>query len=125
MSLKRSSQTTIQKPVVAMPTRPLGLPELSFVEDALADSSLDWSVDLHGICEHEACLVLLPEGGDDAVGPSFVISRESFGFRLDQVHWDTMHEVGTYAALAEVTAAVQGRLASGAYLSSLMSTSRH
>jgi hypothetical protein len=113
MSLKRSSQATIQKPVIAMPCRPLGLAEARFVEDALSEVAPDWSVDLEGVCEHEASLVLLPEGGDDAMGPSFVIRREDFGFRLDQLHWDKMQEVGTYPALADVVTAVQERLGLG------------
>ena len=43
-------------------------------------------------------------------GPSFVISREGFGFKLDQLHWDEMHELGTYSALADVVTAVEMRL---------------
>ena len=39
----------------------------------------DWAVELEGICDEEATLVVLPEGGDDAIGPSFVISRETYG----------------------------------------------
>jgi hypothetical protein len=125
MSLKRSSQATIQKPVIAMPSRPLGLAEARFVEDALADVAPDWSVDLDGICDHEASLVLLPEGGDDAMGPSFVIRRENFGFRLDQLHWDKMQEVGTYHALADVVTAVQERLGSGYGFGTLASSTCH
>ena len=40
-----------------------------------------------GICANEATLVVTPEDGDDETGPSFVISRETYGLRLDQVHW--------------------------------------
>ena len=55
----------------------------------MAEIAPDWSVELQGICAEEATLVLMPDGGDDANGPSFVISQETFGFRMDQVHWDT------------------------------------
>ena len=125
MSLKRSSQATIQKPPTAMPTRLLGLAEKRFVEDALSEVAPDWSVDLDGVCDHDASLILLPEGGDDEMGPSFVISRECVGFRLDQLHWDQMREVGTYPALADVISAVQGRLTSGLGLGSPASSARH
>ena len=111
MSLKRSSSATLQKPVLAMPAGRLGLAELRIVEQALADVASDWSVELNGISVEDASLVVLPEGGDDAMGPSFVISRESFGFRLDQLHWDVMQEIGIYAALGEAIAAVWVRLA--------------
>jgi hypothetical protein len=40
------------------------------------------------------------------------------------LHWDRMHEVGTYPALADVISAVQGRLTSGLDLSPA-STARH
>ncbi len=125
MSLKRSSHATIQQPVGAMPSRPLGLAEARFVEDALSDVAPDWSVDLEGVCEHEASLVLLPEGGDDAMGPSFVIRRETFGFRLDQLHWDKIQELGIYPALADAVTAVQERLASGLDLGAPVSSARH
>jgi hypothetical protein len=124
MSLKRSTQAAIQKPVTALPSRLLGLAEKRFVEDALSEVAPEWSVDLDGICEHDASLILLPEGGDDEMGPSFVISRECFGFRLDQLHWDQMHEVGTYPALADVISAVQFRLTSGLDLNTA-SSARH
>jgi|ERR1700733_5609954 hypothetical protein len=120
-----SSHATIQKPVTALPSRLLGLAEKKFVEDALSEVVPDWSVDLEGICEHDASLILLPEGGDDEMGPSFVISRERFGFRLAQLHWDKMHEVGTYPALADVISAVQGRLTSGLGLNSPASSAHH
>ncbi len=125
MPFKRSSQATLLKSVVAMPGRQLGLAEKKFVEDALSDVAPDWSVDLDGVCDYEASLILLPEGGDDELGPSFLIRRESYGFRLDQLHWDEMHEVGTYSALADVISAVQGRLAFGAVFNCAASSARH
>jgi hypothetical protein len=125
MPVKRSSQATLPRSVVAMPGRQLGLAEKRFVEDALSDVAPDWSVDLDGICDHEASLILLPEGGDDEIGPSFLIRRESFGFRLDQVHWDEMREIGTYPALADVISAVQGRLAFGITVTYAASSARH
>ncbi len=111
MSVKRSSLASSQNAVPVGPIDPLGLAELAYVRDALGDFAPDWSVDLHGICVHEATLVLLPEAGDDAFGPSFVISVESLGYRVDQVRWDVAQEVGIYPTLADVLAAVRVRLA--------------
>ena len=110
MSLKRSIPATLQKPVLAMPVRPLGFADLKVVEQALADVASDWSVELDGVSLREASLVVLPDSGDDAMGPGFIISREDFGFRLDQLHWDVMQEIGSYAILSEAIAAVCAQL---------------
>jgi hypothetical protein len=56
-------------------------------------------------------LVLVPDDGDDLVGPSFVISRETYGLRVDQVHWDALTEVGVFASLNEVLKVLHARLA--------------
>jgi hypothetical protein len=98
---------------LAAPTRPLGLADLRFVEESLGDVAPGWSVDLHGTCADEASLVLLPEGGDDAMGPSFIISRDDLGFRVDQLHWDVMQEIGMYSELGDAVAAVAMRLSCG------------
>ncbi|WP_428486590.1 hypothetical protein [Rhodopila sp.] len=113
MSVKRSSlraRPNPHNPVIVVPPSPLGSAELDIMRNALLDVAPEWTVDLHGFCSDEATLILLPEDGDDAKGPSFVISRENFGFRLDQLHWDEMHEVGIYSALTETVAAIQVRL---------------
>lgn len=81
--------------------------DLHWMQLAMAEMAPEWSVELQGICVEEAVLVLLPDGGDDAHGASFVISRETYGFRLDQVHWDTMSEVGIYISLTAVLDAVR------------------
>ena len=99
--------------------------DLNFVEDALANVAPDWSVDLDGTYIGGTTLVLLPEGGDDANGPSFVISRENFGFKLDQLHWDEMHELGTYPALADVVTAVQMRLSLDCHRAAALSLTLH
>ena len=40
-----------------------------------------------------------------------MISRETYGFRLDQVHWDVVTEFGVFASLNDVVAALGARLA--------------
>jgi hypothetical protein len=92
---------------------PLGLGDLRFVRDALVDVGPQWCAELEGICADVATIVIVPEDGDDATGPSFVVSREGFGYRLDQVRWDHMQDVGAFATLADVMTAVQRQMATG------------
>jgi hypothetical protein len=90
---------------------PLGEADLALVQRAIADIAPDWSVELEGICLDEATLVVLPDDGDDAMGPSFVVSRETYGLRVDQVHWDMVTEVGVFGSLQGVLEALRMRLA--------------
>ncbi len=91
--------------------RPIGEADLVFMQVAIAEIAPDWSVEMEAIAADEATLVLLPEDGDDAMGPSFVISRETYGFRLDQIHWDVMTECGVFASLSDIVAVIAARLA--------------
>ncbi len=125
MTSKRSSPAAPQKPLQVMPIRRLGLAELGIVEQALADVASHWSVELDGVSVENTSLVVLPDSGDDAMGPSFVISRESLGFRLDQLHWDLMQEIGTFAILADAIAAIRVRLLSNPAPTCLMSLTLH
>jgi hypothetical protein len=111
MSTKRSSFQTIQHLAFTAPVRPIGASDLDFVQRAMAEIAPEWSVELQGICVDEATLVLLPEAGDDAMGPSFLISRETYGFRLDEVHWDVLTEFGVFASLNDVVTTLGVRLA--------------
>jgi hypothetical protein len=113
MSIKRpgSGSQTISDLRFALPSGPLGGGELTLVRDRMSDIAPEWSVELHGICAEETTLVLLPEDGDDAMGPGFMISRESYGFHLDQVHWDEVTDLGVFGSLHEVVATVAARLA--------------
>ena len=100
---------------IAFPVRPAACPigeaELSLVQMVMARIASDWSVELQGVCTDEAVLVLLPDGGDDAMGPSFIISREAFCFRLDQLHWDRLTELGVFSSLLDIMATLRPRLA--------------
>jgi hypothetical protein len=111
MATKRFSQQTTLKPALAVPVLPLGYGDLTLMQSALGEIAPDWTVDLQGMCANEATLAVVPDGGDDGIGPSFLISRETYGFRLDQVHWDMMTEVGFFASLMDVVSALQPRLA--------------
>jgi hypothetical protein len=111
MSIKWPGVELCQDSGFAVRIRPIGDADLAFVQVAMAEIASDWSVELHGTYTDEATLVLLPEGGDDTMGPSFMISRETCGFRLDQVHWDEITEFGVFASLTNVMAVLAARLA--------------
>jgi hypothetical protein len=111
MSIKWPGVELCQDSGFAVRIRPIGDADLAFVEIAMTEIAPDWSVELHGMGADEATLVLLPEGGDDTMGPSFMISRETYGFRLDQVHWDVITEFGVFASLTDVVTMLAARLA--------------
>jgi hypothetical protein len=125
MSIKRLGYHSSQDSTFSVPVRPLGNADLALVQDAMTEIAPEWSVELHGICVDEATLVLLPEGGDDAMGPSFMISRETYGFRLDQVHWDVLTEYGVFASLPDVVAAIGARLATSPGMARSSSVTLH
>lgn len=111
MSIKRPGFQTIQDLAFTVGVEPLSAADRAFLEQAMMEIAPDLSVELHGVCADAAFLILLPEDGDDAKGPSFMISRETFGFRLDQVHWDAVTEVGVFASLNDVVTVLGVRLA--------------
>jgi hypothetical protein len=125
MSMKRVRQQTSLKTALDAAFSSLGNSDVIFVQFALDVIAPDWSADLGGIFADEATLVLVPCGGDDEIGPSFLISRETYGFRLDQVHWDVMLEVGVFPSLIDVVGALKARLASCAALTAPASAMLH
>jgi hypothetical protein len=113
MSTKRSLTTLNFEAPQGVSLHPLGVADLALVQRALGEIAPDWSVELQGICADEATLVLLPEGGDDAAGPSFMISRDVAGYLVDQVHWDIVTEVGSFTSLKDVLDTIRLRLPFG------------
>ncbi len=111
MSIRRPGYPANPEPALAVPVRPIGGSDLDYVRRTLADVAPSWTVELEGICVDEATLVLLPEDGDDANGPSFMISQENYLYRLDQVHWDAMTELGSFASIADLVIVLRIRLA--------------
>jgi hypothetical protein len=102
MSTKRSAVHTRQELAFAMRVQPIGGLDLALVKAAMADSAPEWTVELHGICSDD---------GEDEMGPSFMISRESYGFRIDQVHWDVVTEIGVFATMRDIVKVLRHRLA--------------
>ena len=111
MAIKRRFEQTSLETTFPAPIAPLGKADLALVQRAIAEITPDWAVALEGISAEEATLVLVPDDGDDRSGPSFVISRETYGLRVDQVHWDAVTEVGVFASLSDVLEVLRLRLA--------------
>ena len=127
MATKRTGFHAIQTvafPITAPPRR-IGEAELALVQGAMAEMASEWSAELENSSNEDAILVLLPDGGDDATGPSFVISRDSYGLRLDQVHWDRLTEIGIFDSFADVIATLRPRLAFCSSHSVPVSATRH
>ena len=111
MSIRRPGYPANSEPALAVPVQPIGGADLDYMRRMLADIAPSWTAELEGICADEATLVLLPEDGDDANGPSFMISQENYLYRLDQVHWDVMTEFGSFASIADLVIVLRVRLA--------------
>lgn len=110
MSIKRPGTLTSPDLAFTYRVRPICGGDLALIRSALAEFAPDWSVELQGFCADEAIIVVVPEDGDDVTGPSFMISRETYGFRVDQVHWDVVTEVGVLASMNAVIDAVRLQL---------------
>jgi hypothetical protein len=111
MSNKRPSEQIRVKSPFAVQASPFGHAELVNMRNAMASIAPEWLVELQGICSDEATLVLIPDSGDDSIGPSFMISRDTCGLRVDEVHWDILTEVGVFRSLSEVLLTLRARLA--------------
>src|SRR3954465_5682815 len=111
MSIKRRLDQIAPSTSFAAPTPPLNQADRAYVQRAMAEIAPDWSVEMEGICSDDPTLVVVPDDGDDATGPTFIVTRETYGLRVQQLHWDTLTEVGVFASLHDVVIALQGRLA--------------
>jgi hypothetical protein len=111
MAYKRRSEHNSLVTAFAAPVAPLGDTDLALVQRAMAEVAPDWAVALESTRVDETTLVLVPDDGDDQSGPSFVISREAYGLRVDQVHWDEVTEIGAFASLTDVVEVLSLRLA--------------
>ena len=111
MPIKRRFEHNSLLTNFAAPVPPLGDTDLAIVQRAMAEVAPDWAVELESLCGDETTLVLVPDDGDDQSGPSFVISREAYGLRVDQVHWDEVTEIGVFGSLTDVVEVLSLRLA--------------
>jgi hypothetical protein len=90
---------------------PLGDSDLAVVRRAMAEIAPDWAVELSTLSDEDTTLIVVPDDGDDSTGPSFVVSRETYGLRIDQLHWDAVTEVGVFASMKDVVQVLRARLA--------------
>lgn len=111
MAIKRLNEQPNSEAASVLPVGPLGSAELLLIQLGISEIAPDWAVELLGICSEEATMIILPKSGNDAFGPSFVISRETYGLRVEQVHWDKMTDVGLFMSLDDVLQTLRVRLA--------------
>ena len=69
-----------------------------------------WSAELNSSSPGESTIVVLPEGADDRLGPTFVLYRSGTRVHLDQVRWDEYRELGGFDRLDEALTALRTRL---------------
>jgi hypothetical protein len=111
MSNKRPITQTSQKTAIGLKAPRIGAADLEVFQSVVDDIAPDWTVELAGICADEASLIVVPDAGDDETGPSFAVTPETYGFRLDRVRWDAMTEIGVFLSLHDVLTAVRSQLA--------------
>jgi hypothetical protein len=112
MAYKSSSNEIGRKPAVAPASPPpLGSRDLKLFRSVLGVIAPAWTVELHGFCADEASLIVVPNSGEDSTGPSFAVTREGYGFKLDRVRWDLATEVGMYSSLTNVLVAIRSQIA--------------
>lgn len=104
-SKRPSSLMSCSAPIAIAPS-PISLRDLQIVEAMLADVAPQWTVELHGVSVDDTSLIILPEDGEDALGPSFTINSSDFGLRLDQIHWDELTEIGSFTSLSAAVDAI-------------------
>ncbi|HYZ21773.1 MAG TPA: hypothetical protein VE690_06405 [Rhodopila sp.] len=107
MSAKRPFTAPDHSTVASVQPPALGVTDLRAMAEALFDVAPTWTTELQGICLDEASLIITPDGAEDLLGPSFILSRDSFGYRVDQVHWDAMTEVGAFTSFSDAVSAIR------------------
>jgi hypothetical protein len=105
-TFKRAIPGSLDTSALALTPAAFSGRDLQIVEAMLADIAPAWSVELHGVSAEDTSLIILPEDGEDALGPSLMISRENYGLRLDQIRWDELTEIGTFPTLGDVVDAI-------------------
>ncbi|MGE4046662.1 MAG: hypothetical protein AB7F35_17515 [Acetobacteraceae bacterium] len=88
----------------------LGRRDLSFVAEAVAAVVSDWSVEFAGASDEDAVVVVMPDGADDKVGPTFMLRRTGAAVELEQVHWDQHANVATLPTLTDAVRSLQAHL---------------
>ncbi len=97
------------QPPISRPA-PLGPEQCRHLAAVVAELAPDWSVDLHHDVLGNATIVILPDGADDANGPSLFVHREGAAFHLEELRWGAYRKLGEYPAWGDVLRAVRIRL---------------
>jgi hypothetical protein len=84
--------------------------DLDVVLGVLTDIAPGWSAELNCASPDESTIVVLPEGANELLGPSFVLHRSQGGVQLDQFRWDEYRKLGGFRSLDLALAALRVRL---------------
>ena len=104
--------------VPAYPERSLF--QLSLVSDALLGTepikraSAGWVIESIREPGGDRAIVIMPESGDDADGPTLVVWLLETSFRLDQVRWDACETVLVTDCVATLLGEIRRRLSQSA-----------
>jgi hypothetical protein len=105
--------------------RPIGSGDLWLASAAVAGVAPDWTVELSAIFPDDASLVIMPDGADDLIGPTFIVYQDENAYRLDQFQWDVLTGLDTYTSLQDALKALVDRLARLEANPAARSTLRH
>lgn len=80
---------------------PLGPSERAEIAAAVSQLVPNWSVELSPGLSPPESIMISPDDGEDASGPTVIITAESGVFRLDAFRWDSYWSIGEYRTWAE------------------------
>ena len=94
----------------AFSDKPLRPDQWRHLTAAISELVPAWSVELHYDDPDNACIVIMPEGADDALGPTLLVHTEASTFHLDEMRWDRFRKLSEHRGWADVLRAVQIRV---------------
>jgi hypothetical protein len=84
--------------------------DLDVVHAALAEMAPRWTAELNQTGPDETTIVVMPEGANDLIGPTFILHRDRGRVQLDQFRWDEYRKLGGFRSLDEALSAMRVRL---------------
>jgi hypothetical protein len=84
--------------------------DLDVVHAVLANMAPRWTAELNQTGPDESTIVVMPEGANDLIGPTFILHRDCGRVQLDQFRWDEYRKLGGFQSLDEALSAMRVRL---------------
>jgi hypothetical protein len=99
----------------------IGLFQLSLINEVVLSGiepietvSAGWTIESIRESGGDKGIVIMPESGDDADGPTLVVWLLETSFRLDEVRWDAYETVLVTDSVAKVLGEIRGRVSEAA-----------